>query len=97
MNYFNFVCAICSRNNGYAISTPSSEQYKGDGIAGRAAGYGIATIRVDGTDVFAVYNATKLAREYVLANNKPVVLEAMAYRYSRNTIFKLTILIWFYN
>lgn len=70
-----------SRNNGFAISTPSSEQYKGDGIAGRAAGYGIPAIRVDGTDVFAVYNATKLAREYALTNNSPVVLEAMAYRY----------------
>lgn len=27
-----------------------------------------------------MYNATKLAREYVLKNNKPIVLEAMAYR-----------------
>lgn len=35
-----------SRNNGFAISTPSSEQYNGDGIAGRGpAGYGIAAIR----------------------------------------------------
>jgi len=30
------------RNNGYAISTPSSEQYRGDGIASRATGYGYA-------------------------------------------------------
>jgi len=34
------------RNNGYAISTPTSEQYAGDGIAGRAVGYGMHTIRV---------------------------------------------------
>lgn len=71
---------VCSRNNGFAISTPSKEQYKGDGIAGRGPAYGIATIRVDGTDTFAVYNGTKLAREYALKNNKPVILEAMAYR-----------------
>lgn len=72
---------IYSRNNGYAISTPSDQQYKSDGIAGRGpAGYGIASIRVDGTDVFAVHNATKVAREYALKNNQPVVLEAMAYR-----------------
>ena len=32
-----FVC----RNNGYAISTPSSEQYRGDGIAGRGIAYGM--------------------------------------------------------
>lgn len=83
---FNFAATLSCpvilfcRNNGFAISTPSTEQYKGDGIAGRAAAYGMATIRVDGTDVFAVYNATKLAREYVLKNNKPIVIEAMAYR-----------------
>lgn len=43
-------------------------------------GYGIATIRVDGTDAFAVYNAMKKAREYVLRENKPIVFEALAYR-----------------
>lgn len=37
-------------------------------------------MRVDGTDVFAVYNATKVAREYILKNNKPIIFEAMAYR-----------------
>ena len=42
-----FIC----RNNGYAISTPTLEQYKGDGIASRGVGYGIDTIRVDGNDV----------------------------------------------
>lgn len=83
---FNFAATLSCpvilfcRNNGFAISTPSSEQYKGDGIAGRGAGYGIASLRVDGTDVFAVYNATKTAREYVLKHNKPIILEAMAYR-----------------
>lgn len=75
------ILCIRSRNNGYAISTPSSEQYRGDGIGGRGPGaYGIATIRIDGTDVFAVHNATKLAREYALEHNKPVIVEAMAYR-----------------
>lgn len=68
------------RNNGFAISTPSSEQYRGDGLAARALGFGIATIRVDGTDIFAVYNAMKTAREYALKNNRPVLLEALAYR-----------------
>ncbi|XP_016950344.1 2-oxoisovalerate dehydrogenase subunit alpha, mitochondrial [Drosophila biarmipes] len=84
---FNFAATLgCPvilfcRNNGFAISTPSHEQYRGDGIAGRGPmGYGIATIRVDGTDVFAVYNAMKMAREYTLRENKPVVFEALAYR-----------------
>ncbi|KAG5837590.1 hypothetical protein ANANG_G00240940 [Anguilla anguilla] len=68
------------RNNGYAISTPTSEQYRGDGIAGRGAGYGIASIRVDGNDVFAVYNVTKEARRRAVAENRPFLIEAMTYR-----------------
>ncbi|KCV72692.1 2-oxoisovalerate dehydrogenase E1 component, alpha subunit [Fonticula alba] len=68
------------RNNGFAISTPSSEQYKGDGIGGRGPAYGIHTIRVDGNDIFAVFNATKEARRLALEKNRPVVIEAMTYR-----------------
>jgi len=68
------------RNNGYAISTPVSEQLKGDGIAARGPAYGIRTIRVDGNDVFAVYDATKEARRYAVDEGKPVLIEAMTYR-----------------
>lgn len=68
------------RNNGYAISTPSEEQFRGDGIASRGIGYGVKTIRVDGNDVLAVYAATKKAREIALAENCPVLIEAMTYR-----------------
>lgn len=68
------------RNNGYAISTPVKEQYRGDGIAARGSGYGIVTIRVDGNDLFAVYNATKAARDIALSESRPVIIEAMTYR-----------------
>ncbi|CAG9765218.1 unnamed protein product [Ceutorhynchus assimilis] len=68
------------RNNGYAISTPVNEQYRGDGIAGKGVSYGINTLRVDGNDVLAVYNVTKLAKEYAVKENKPVLIEAMTYR-----------------
>ncbi len=40
-----FIDFIFSRNNGYAISTPVHEQYRGDGIAIRGPAYGMATIR----------------------------------------------------
>lgn len=68
------------RNNGYAISTPSQEQFAGDGIASRGIGYGVPTIRVDGNDVLAVYAATQTARKLALAQNTPVLIEAMTYR-----------------
>ena len=68
------------RNNGYAISTHVRDQYRGDGIASRGPGYGIVTIRVDGNDLFAVYNATKAAREIAVKESRPVLIEAMTYR-----------------
>jgi 2-oxoisovalerate dehydrogenase E1 component alpha subunit len=73
------VVFLC-RNNGFAISTPSTEQYRGDGIASRGHGYGMATTRVDGNDLLAVYNATKAARELCISQCRPVLVEAMSYR-----------------
>ncbi|NXV55177.1 ODBA dehydrogenase, partial [Molothrus ater] len=67
-------------NNGCAISTPTSEQHRGDGIAARGPGYGLLSIRVDGNDVFAVYNATREARRRAVAENQPFLIEAMTYR-----------------
>jgi 2-oxoisovalerate dehydrogenase E1 component alpha subunit len=68
------------RNNGYAISTPSHEQYRGDGIISRAEGYGMHSIRVDGNDLLAVFEATQAARQFAVAHNRPVLVEAMSYR-----------------
>ena len=68
------------RNNGYAISTPVAEQYKGDGIAVRGVSYNIHTVRCDGNDVWAVYNVMKRARELAVGQGLPVLVEAMTYR-----------------
>ncbi len=73
------VIFLC-RNNGYAISTPASEQFAGDGIAPRALGYGMYTVRVDGNDLLAVYAATQAARRIAVEQNEPVLIEAMSYR-----------------
>ena len=77
-----FIC----RNNGFAISTPTLEQYRGDGIASRGVGYGIDTVRVDGNDIFAVREVTRAAREMALSDGgKPVLIEAMSYRASHHS------------
>ncbi|MES1912172.1 MAG: hypothetical protein MHM6MM_004490 [Cercozoa sp. M6MM] len=68
------------RNNGYAISTPVEEQYRGDGIAGRASGYGMHAIRCDGNDLLAVLKSSEEARDIAVSQNKPVLLEVMTYR-----------------
>lgn len=68
------------RNNGYAISTPLREQYRGDGIVFRGLGYGMSSVRVDGNDLFAVYTATQEARQICIEESRPVLIEAMTYR-----------------
>jgi 2-oxoisovalerate dehydrogenase E1 component alpha subunit len=73
------VIFLC-RNNGYAISTPTTEQYAGDGIISRCRGYGMAGLRVDGNDLLAVCAAVQAAKEYALAHSSPVMIEAMTYR-----------------
>jgi len=88
-------CLFFCRNNLWAISTPSSEQFRGDGIAGRSVALGIHTIRVDGSDLFAVYAATKAARDIAMGvvdprggdggNMQPVLIEAMTYRESHHS------------
>lgn len=77
-----FIC----RNNGFAISTPTSQQYHGDGIASRGVGYGVEALRVDGTDIFAVYEATVEARKRALEDGgRPILLEFMSYRASHHS------------
>lgn len=46
----------------------------------------MATIRVDGNDVFGVYNATKAARELALGEMRPVLIEAMTLRFEQQKI-----------
>jgi 2-oxoisovalerate dehydrogenase E1 component alpha subunit len=74
-----------ARNNGFAISTPTHEQFYGDGIAARGPGYGVDTVRVDGNDVLAVFNAVKEARRRCLESGRAVLVEAMTYRVSHHS------------
>jgi 2-oxoisovalerate dehydrogenase E1 component alpha subunit len=68
------------RNNGFAISTGCTKQFSSDGIAPKALAYGMEAIRVDGNDVFAVFDATREAKERCLKGEGPFLIEAMTYR-----------------
>jgi len=67
-------------NNQWAISTPLSAQTRAAALADKAAGYGIPGVRVDGTDVLAVYEATCEAVERARAGEGPTFIEALSYR-----------------
>lgn len=71
-----FVC----RNNGWAISTPITDQFRSDGVVVKGKAYGMRSIRVDGNDALAVYNVIRAAREFAISEQKPVLVEALTYR-----------------
>lgn len=72
------VIYLC-RNNGYAISTPTNEQFATSGIAEKGPAFGLKSFRVDGNDFFALYEVVQHARNLCLKEG-PVLIEAMTYR-----------------
>ncbi|KAI3672799.1 hypothetical protein L6452_38899 [Arctium lappa] len=73
------VVFIC-RNNGWAISTPVTDQFRSDGIVVKGPAYGIQSIRVDGNDALAIYSAVRKARKMAIDEQRPILIEAMTYR-----------------
>jgi len=67
-------------NNGYGMSAKASKMVSIEKIADRAASYSFPGIRVDGNDLVAVYEAVSQARESILTNNQPYLIECMTYR-----------------
>jgi 2-oxoisovalerate dehydrogenase E1 component len=66
-------------NNGYGLSTPTSEQYACDDLVDRAAGYGIKGVKIDGNDIFEVVETVKHVRKDALQGN-PTLIEAETFR-----------------
>src|SRR5262245_18857633 len=67
-------------NNQWAISTPLAAQTAAATLADKAIGYGMPGLRVDGTDVLAVYEATREAVARARAGDGPTFIEAVTYR-----------------
>jgi TPP-dependent pyruvate/acetoin dehydrogenase alpha subunit len=67
-------------NNGYAYSTPTQRQFAVESLAERGPAYGCASESVDGTDVLAVYAATRRAVEHGRKGEGPTLLECRAFR-----------------
>ncbi|AMC93099.1 pyruvate dehydrogenase (acetyl-transferring) E1 component subunit alpha [Erysipelothrix larvae] len=75
-----------AQNNGYGISVPRSFQTRSKTLSQKGIGVGIAHLFVDGMDPFAVYVATKSAREYAVSGQGPVLLEFLTFRFGPHTL-----------
>jgi len=68
-------------NNGFAISTPQSEQMAVRDVAERAAGYGLPGMICDGTDPIASYRTLKVAMDRARTGGGPTLVEGKCYRF----------------
>jgi acetoin:2,6-dichlorophenolindophenol oxidoreductase subunit alpha len=71
-----FVC----ENNHYAESTPSKQQLPIEDLTKRAEAYGMASMKVDGQDVEAVYKTMQKALKHARDGEGPIFLLAETYR-----------------
>ena len=67
-------------NNGYGLSTPSSEQFRCERIADKGVGYGMDAYSIDGNNVLEVYSTIKKLSKEIKKNPKPILLECMTFR-----------------
>ncbi|MCO5235912.1 MAG: dehydrogenase E1 component subunit alpha/beta [Chitinophagaceae bacterium] len=67
-------------NNGYGLSTPTSEQFRCESIADKAKGYGMEGIQIDGNNILTVFETIKGIKEYCIQNNKPYLVECITFR-----------------
>ncbi|KEP75649.1 pyruvate dehydrogenase [Microbacterium sp. SUBG005] len=77
------VVFVCS-NNQWAISEPVTVQAKYP-IAGRAPGFGIPSMRIDGNDALACVAAMRWALERARRGEGPSFIEAVTYRMGPHT------------
>jgi 2-oxoisovalerate dehydrogenase E1 component len=67
-------------NNGYGLSTPSSDQYRCKNLVDKAIGYGMEAVQIDGNNILTVYDTIKGVRDYCIKHQKPYLIECMTFR-----------------
>ncbi|MFN6944999.1 MAG: thiamine pyrophosphate-dependent enzyme [Cytophagaceae bacterium] len=77
---WNLPVIFLIENNGYGLSTPSSEQFKCHSFCDKGPAYGIDTRQVDGNNVLEVYDVIKNAASSIRSNPRPILIEAMTFR-----------------
>jgi len=71
---------FCIENNGYGLSTPTSEQFKCENLADRGLGYGIESHIIDGNNIVEVYTKVSAIAEDIRKKPRPILLEFKTFR-----------------
>ncbi len=67
-------------NNGYGLSTPSSEQFRCRHFIDKGIGYGIEAFQADGNNVLEIYDTVRQLARTMRQQPRPVLLEALTFR-----------------
>lgn len=71
---------FCIENNGYGLSTPTSEQYNCKDLADRALGYGMESHIIEGNNILEVYTKITEITDSIRENPRPVLVEFKTFR-----------------
>ena len=71
---------FCVENNGYGLSTPTSEQYNCEHIADKGIGYGMESHIINGNNILDVYTTISNIAKDIRKNPRPVLLEFKTFR-----------------
>jgi 2-oxoisovalerate dehydrogenase E1 component len=67
-------------NNGYGLSTPSSEQFMCKNFVDKGIGYGIETELIEGNNILEVYHRISQIAESIRKKPRPVLVECLTFR-----------------
>lgn len=71
---------FCIENNGYGLSTPTTEQYRCENLADKGPGYGMESHIIDGNNVLEVYSKVSELAADLRDHPRPVLLEFKTFR-----------------
>jgi 2-oxoisovalerate dehydrogenase E1 component len=77
---WNLPVIFLIENNGYALSTPTNEQYRCISLIDKAKGYGMEGITIDGNNILTVYDTIKGVRDYCIKYQTPYLIECLTFR-----------------
>ena len=77
---WNLPVLFCIENNGYGLSTPTSEQYNCESLADRGIGYGMESHVIEGNNVLEVFSKVDVIAKSVRQNPRPVLIEFKTFR-----------------
>lgn len=67
-------------NNGYGLSTPTSEQYRCKSFVDKGIGYGMQAEKVDGNNILEVYSKALELLASMREKPRPIILECETFR-----------------